>query len=323
MVTSRAIVAAADVFGTVQSTLAALAPAVDGAPGASAAIAEGLESAGRRITGQLQQMHALAPEYEEVGRAAVGLAETAPSLLVMAGAARAGAPSDPESARIVSAAVRQVAEAESLLQRAAYAARGAEARAGTAHAPPPSDPVAARLVSRLPPVPGPAAQRRELDELHHIAARRTPEQTARMTIIGKFGHDGVWKEYLRLFALEHPARAAAAELAMQRSLDLAYRASEQAKLAAARPRPFVADPSLATTSYPPATGSWPSGHSVRATAAAETMSAWWPERAAEFRSLARDVGDSRLYAAVHYPSDVAAGEVLGRVVAEHVRTTLA
>lgn len=105
---------------------------------------------------------------------------------------------------------------------------------------------------------------------------------------------------------------------MQRLFHDAETAAEAAKARAFRARPVGDDPARpscqrlddASRRSP----SYPSGGSVVAVVYGEALAALDPERAAEVRRVAQAIGQSRLVCAMHYPSDVAAGEDLGRAV---------
>lgn len=93
----------------------------------------------------------------------------------------------------------------------------------------------------------------------------------------------------------------------------------------ARPRPFLADPSLVTTLIElPDSFSFPSGHSSSSFAAA-TVLCFMPLRHAWLKAIpvlgAIAIALSRLYLCVHFPSDVLTGAVLG--IAFGVLTMLA
>ncbi len=79
-----------------------------------------------------------------------------------------------------------------------------------------------------------------------------------------------------------------------------------------RPRPFVIDPRLLPIQGSEGS-SFPSGHTATAFNLATTMSINYPHWyvAVPIYSWAALVGASRMYNGVHYPSDVAAGAVLG------------
>jgi undecaprenyl-diphosphatase len=66
----------------------------------------------------------------------------------------------------------------------------------------------------------------------------------------------------------------------------------------------------------PRDGSYPSGHTSSAFAAARVIATLEPKLAAEAYALAAQVAASRVYAGVHFPTDVVAGALLGTGVAE-------
>ena len=82
-----------------------------------------------------------------------------------------------------------------------------------------------------------------------------------------------------------------------------------------RPRPFLADPTLATNLIElPSSFSFPSGHTSSSFAAATVLCLTpfahrWFKPAAAAGAVA--IAFSRLYLSVHYPSDVCAGAILG------------
>jgi membrane-associated phospholipid phosphatase len=95
-------------------------------------------------------------------------------------------------------------------------------------------------------------------------------------------------------------------------------AAWDAKYAYNRSHPSKVDTSLVTLIPDPASPSYPSEHAVAAGAASEILAYVFPDRAQSFRDQARAAADSRVLAGVNFPSDVEAGLVLGRAVAEKV-----
>ncbi len=64
--------------------------------------------------------------------------------------------------------------------------------------------------------------------------------------------------------------------------------------------------------------SYPSGHSAFGWGLALTLAEVAPERAQAILSRGREYGESRVVCAVHYPSDVAAGQVIATAVVERL-----
>jgi undecaprenyl-diphosphatase len=78
-----------------------------------------------------------------------------------------------------------------------------------------------------------------------------------------------------------------------------------------RPRPCLAVPGVRNLVSIPDDFSFPSGHTAGAFLAAVQVSSLVPATAAPLFVTAALVGLSRIYNGVHYPSDVAAGALLG------------
>ncbi len=112
---------------------------------------------------------------------------------------------------------------------------------------------------------------------------------------------------------------------MQRLFDDSDAAAELVKARGFRPRPVGDDPERRPCQRVSEAGrksaSYPSGSSTVATVYGEAFAALEPERAAEARRTAREMGLSRLVCGMHYPSDVAAGEALGKAVFEAAAAT--
>ena len=80
------------------------------------------------------------------------------------------------------------------------------------------------------------------------------------------------------------------------------------------PRPSQLDPELKTTIGLPNFPSYTSGHSTFSAAAAEVLSYLFPGAAAEFEAQKEEASISRLYAGIHYRSDIEMGKAHGERV---------
>jgi membrane-associated phospholipid phosphatase len=85
-----------------------------------------------------------------------------------------------------------------------------------------------------------------------------------------------------------------------------------------RIRPSQLDKTIKPLFPPPNHPSYPAAHSCISVASAEVLAAFFPDDAALLRAAAREAGDSRIWAGVHFTSDRDAGEVLGKAVAAAV-----
>ena len=80
-------------------------------------------------------------------------------------------------------------------------------------------------------------------------------------------------------------------------------------------RPFQLDPTFRPLFTTPNHPSYPSAHGCLSGAAAEMLAWLFPHDADSLRGLADQAGESRLWAGIHFRSDVVVGLVLGRTVA--------
>lgn len=87
-----------------------------------------------------------------------------------------------------------------------------------------------------------------------------------------------------------------------------------AKDAFARPRPFLMDSHLQPIVERPPSFSYPSGHSTWAAATGLVLADMVPERRAQIMAREAQYAHNRVVDGVHYPSDVAAGQVAGTLL---------
>lgn len=126
---------------------------------------------------------------------------------------------------------------------------------------------------------------------------------------------------VRLGSAETPAL----DRLMGRIFHDANSVAERVKALAARPRPIGDDPNRhacqVVDSAARNSASYPSGSAAVGVAYGEAFAALEPDRAEAVRRIGHQIGVSRLICAMHYPTDVAVGEDIGRaVVAEAIRT---
>jgi hypothetical protein len=174
-----------------------------------------------------------------------------------------------------------------------------------------------------PPSPYDSIERRaELDELRKY--QRTPKINADAGFwewaAGGLRQYEFWGGQLGRLTLEHrldadAPRAARAFALSYVSLNDAGVACWDGKYAYWMIRPSQLDPELRTLFPPPNHPSYPAAHACFSTAAATVIGYLFPRDAAAMAALAREAGESRIAAGIHYRSDVAAGADLGRAVA--------
>lgn len=90
-----------------------------------------------------------------------------------------------------------------------------------------------------------------------------------------------------------------------------------AKYAYFNPRPSQLDRSIRTSVGLPNFPAYTSGHSTFSAAAAEVLSYLFPSAATVFDALKEEASISRLYAGIHYRSDIDAGKAQGKRVAAY------
>lgn len=85
-----------------------------------------------------------------------------------------------------------------------------------------------------------------------------------------------------------------------------------------RPRPYDSHPELKPCIPKETSKAYPSGHTTLGRALARALSEIYPERAALFMKRGDEISKNRIIGGVHYPSDVAAGKILGDEIADVV-----
>ena len=83
-------------------------------------------------------------------------------------------------------------------------------------------------------------------------------------------------------------------------------------------RPFQLDPAFRPLFPTPNHPSYPAAHACYSTTSSLVLAHLFPGDAGSLMALAQQSGDSRVWAGIHYPSDVAAGQQLARQVSARV-----
>jgi membrane-associated phospholipid phosphatase len=158
----------------------------------------------------------------------------------------------------------------------------------------------------------------EVGEVRAMMSRRSAADVERIRWWDVGGPAYRWneiavEEMLNEFITTLPATRALALL--HTAIDDAVAVAWAAKQTVKRPRPSQVDPSIATAIPLPETSSYPSDYAAAAAAAAEVLGYVLPDRAGTFAAKAEEAVRTRLLAGLEYPSDAAAGRVIGRKAA--------
>jgi membrane-associated phospholipid phosphatase len=180
----------------------------------------------------------------------------------------------------------------------------------------------------LRPSPPPAWDSPELQaELAELKAfERTPKSNSVAMYWETFGGMrafALWNEHARRMILEYglaanPPAAARALAAMNIATYDAAVACWDAKFTYWQIRPPQLDPEFKSLFPPPNHPSYPAAHGCLSTAAATTLARLFPRDAEAFLVLGKQAAEARMWAGIHYRSDIEAGQALGRAVAEQV-----
>ena len=114
---------------------------------------------------------------------------------------------------------------------------------------------------------------------------------------------------------KNPPRAARAYALVSAVQFDAFIASQDGKYTYWYIRPSQLDPSIVPLFPVPNHPSYPANHATFTTARSEVLAYLFPTHADFARGLGKESGDSRLWAGIHYPMDIAAGSTLGKSVA--------
>jgi hypothetical protein len=170
-----------------------------------------------------------------------------------------------------------------------------------------------------PPSTSSTQMARELAEVKQVARKLTREQLA----IAQKWADGASTPtppgHWNFIAAPYVSKAGWSEVRAARAFALLNMAMHDAAVACwetkffyFNPRPSQLDPSIKTAIGLPNFPSFESGHSTFSAAAAEVLSYLFPNGAADFDAQKDEAALSRLYAAIHYRSDIEVGKDHGK-----------
>lgn len=167
-----------------------------------------------------------------------------------------------------------------------------------------------------PPAPGTLSARADLEAVLQAQAWRTPDQVAWAKRVDKndpfMASDvlGAWftKENLPLTA------------ALLKDVDEdRHEITEVAKKLFARARPWVIDPSVKPCVPLPTNDSYPSGHTTSIFTRVGVLAEVFPAKKTELFEFAHRAVWGRIYAGVHYPSDLVGGWMLSEPIVEEIK----
>lgn len=200
---------------------------------------------------------------------------------------------------------------------------GADAAIAWAHAHPGSvtdQQLREAALDRLPPAPTTTPAERDL--MRAVQDQRTTTDNVTAAWYAYHGGQDTLGAVLTQHAKElGPDQVRLGQRLLFAAFAVAETADQAAKLMYRRQRPWVEDPTLTPSpgvphqfTEGPHQYSYPSGHAAGAYAGAAVLSALLPAHRDEFNDLAQQVALSRVYSAMHYPTDVAAGAALGAFI---------
>ena len=172
-----------------------------------------------------------------------------------------------------------------------------------------------------PPKPGSPQMAADLAEVKNFQRTPATRRTAYFWAVVPELREWIAITNLKLFehrAAENPPLAARAMALVTLASDDSFTACFEAKYKYLGPRPFQVDPSVEMLFPAPNHPSYPAAHGCGDGAAEAVLSELFPHDAAFFKERAEEGAWSRLWAGIHFRSDIEAGLVLGRAVGGYV-----
>ena len=130
-------------------------------------------------------------------------------------------------------------------------------------------------------------------------------------IVSWMGDGWVWYALIATLPLLYGARGIVPALHMTLTGAIAVAIYKSIKSRAVRERPFVTHSVIQCASAPLDRYSFPSGHTLHAVSFTVVVVAYFPELGWPLSGLTTSIALSRVILGLHYPTDVAAGAILG------------
>ena len=161
-----------------------------------------------------------------------------------------------------------------------------------------------------PPLPDSAEQAADLDEVRTVYHTASSNDIAAAFSEKKFSVFNFTASIGRFFVESNLPRSAAFFEKVQKDAEMVC---DRGKDWFHRPRPFTADPSLASGKLEKSF-TYPSGHSTESMVLALVLAEAVPDRQEAIIAHARLIGWHRVQIARHYPTDIYAGRVLAQAI---------
>jgi undecaprenyl-diphosphatase len=145
--------------------------------------------------------------------------------------------------------------------------------------------------------------------LNRSSDSRTIRQLFR--VVSWLGDGWVWYALLAALPLIYGAEGGLAAIHMGLTAAVGVLAYKLVKTRAVRERPYITHSAIHCVSVPLDRYSFPSGHTLHAVSFTLLLASYFPEAAGAFAAFAFLIALSRVVLGLHYPTDVAAGAVLG------------
>lgn len=166
------------------------------------------------------------------------------------------------------------------------------------------------LALPAPPLPGSPTDNDDLRQLKAWQEKRTAQQCALARYEARGDYEGLFG---KISPFDPPANQEARDFFRRVLNDLDYAVGD-IKDRYRRTRPFLRDKGLSPCIDRIGGYSYPSGHAVNARVFALILSELTPERREAFMDQADHAALHRVICGVHYPSDIAAGKLLGATI---------